>query len=163
MSVSQPRLHKDLDPASYDLPQIANDPTAYWDMRYDPRDRNNKWHASRFPFHFNYYRGFTTAVLPRLERMCIIFNFDITIKVYWTFDIVHQGPPSPKDGYAVTCDDVINAIYDGLQQLLTPGEQIYLSLRFQQKALAARAERVSLFGFDYQREPLRRIDWTNSR
>lgn len=164
MTASQPRLHKDLDPRSYDLPEIASNPAAYWDMRYDPRDRNNKWNASRFICHFNYFRGFTTAVLPRCQRMCIMFYFDVRYKVtvYWTFDVVHQGPPSVRDGNAITCDDVINAIYDGLQETLDKGQEIYLMLRCRQKALEAREERCSLFKLDTATEPLRKIDFVKA-
>ncbi|KAL5520465.1 hypothetical protein ACEPAG_9689 [Sanghuangporus baumii] len=157
MTSSKPRIHKDLDHHQYTL-RSPKEKNLFWDMRYDPRDRNNQFREPRFPYHFNYYGPRTMAFIPRVERLCVLFRYHRKVPHYWVFDIVHYGPPSPQDGYAITAEDVVSGIYDQLQ-LLPSHEDVAFSKEHNKLADQARLERCELFGLDKSREPVRRIDY----
>ncbi|PAV15791.1 hypothetical protein PNOK_0864900 [Pyrrhoderma noxium] len=158
MSASRPRVHKDLDFNIYLQAKDDGKDFELWDMRYDPRDRSNKFNAPHFPYHFPYYGPQVAAFLPRVERLCILFRYHPQAEHTWTFDITHNSPPTGNNGYAVTAEDVLGGIYDGLQQLPS-GEDMEFSKEHNDLANTARVERCKLFGLDVRREPVRRIDY----
>ncbi|KAI5122668.1 hypothetical protein M0805_007928 [Coniferiporia weirii] len=158
MSNSKPRVHKDLDYHTYFPPYPEGTPPQLWDMRYDPRERGGVFNGPRFPYHFTYYGPRTTAVMPRVERLCVLFRYHPEVRSYWTFDIMHRGPPSGPDGYAVTAEDVLGSIYEQLR--LEPSEEDRRNSKDHNRlAEKARLERCELFGLDKRREPVRRIDY----
>ncbi|THH10055.1 hypothetical protein EW145_g1608 [Phellinidium pouzarii] len=159
MSNSKPRVHKDLDHLTY-FPKIGtiDPPPRLWDMRYDPRERGGVFNAPRFPYRFNYYGPRTTAVMPRVDRLCVLFRYHPTVSSFWTFDITHLGAPTGQDGYAVTAEDVLGGIYEQLR--FEPSEEDRRNCEeHNQAAERARIERCELFKLDKKREPVRRIDY----
>lgn len=157
MTAANPRVHPDLDFREY----VGRDPlerNLYWDMRYDPRERNNIYRVPRFPYHFQRYGPRTTAFIPRMDTLCVLFRYYPDVPYYWTFNIVHRGPVHPQDGNAVNCEDVITTIYEQLQ-LLPSSEEVQFSTEHNRLAEQARLERCTLLGLDSRREPVRRIDY----
>ena len=96
--------------------------------------------------------------MPRVDRLCVLFRYHPTVDSCWTFDIIHRGPPSPNDGFAVTAEDVLVGIYENLQRPATE-EDRRNSSEHNSLAEKARLERCQLFGLDKRREPVRRIDY----
>lgn len=157
MSNSKPRVHKDLDNALY--PGVGDSPLPpLWDMRFDPRSRDPRTGYVRFPYRFSYYGPHTSAFMPRVDRLCVLFRYHPTVDSCWTFDIIHRGPPSTNDGFAVTAEDVLVGIYENLQRPATE-EDRRNSSDHNSLAEKARLERCQLFGLDKRREPVRRIDY----
>lgn len=158
MSASRPRVHKDLDFYTYKQAKDEGRYIELWDMRYNPLDRNNKFRAPLFPYHFPYYGPQVAAFLPRVYRLCILFRYHPRADYNWTFDITHIGPPTGNNGIAVTAEDVLAGIYAGLQAYPSC-EDLEFSKEHNDLAETARLERCQLFGLDAAEEPLRRIDF----
>ena len=167
---ANPRLHKELDPATYDATKDPrfNSFELYWDMRFDPRDHESStpWNASIFPRHVNYYNYFIPAVVPYAYCMAVMFRFSETFPIFWTFH-VQRGAPNRfagvRDRNAVTAEDVCAAIYDGLQHLVSLQESTSKAFwGYKDAALQARMERCALLKLDTRREPVRRIDYVKA-